>query len=330
MRLTIITEAWGQMNGVCRTLTATIKILEQKGWEVQVIQPDLFYSVPFLLYPEIRVPVFIRGLKDMIQNFNPDYIHIATEGRLGLAGRNYCAKNNLKYSTSYHTRFPEYAKKQYNIPESWGYKYMRWFHAKSYSVMANTPSMKKLLQDKGFDNLTIWGRGVDTDLFKPYPKEHNFKEPVFLSVGRLSKEKNIPAFLNLKLPGTKVVVGSGPIEEELKRDFPDVVFLGAKHGEELAKAYSQADVFVFPSKTDTYGLVIGESLGCGVPVAAYPAPGPIDIIQNGITGIINDDLEFACLEALKLNSKDCIEFARNNSWEKATEQFINNLIQAKR
>jgi glycosyltransferase involved in cell wall biosynthesis len=331
MKLTLITDAWTpQVNGVVRTLTTTIKILEQKGWQIQVIHPGLFFSVPFPPLPEIRIPVVIRGLEKMIRDFNPDYIHIATEARLGLAGRNFCAKNKLKYSTSYHTKFPEYAKAHYGIPMSWGYKYMRWVHNKSYSVMANTPSMKKLLSDKGFKNLAIWGRGVDTNIFKPYPKEHSFETPVFMYVGRLSEEKNIPAFLKLNLPGTKVVVGYGPMEDELKRNFPKAVFLGAKHGEELVKTYSQADVFVFPSRTDTFGLVSLEAVACGIPVAAYPVEGPKDILEGTNAGVLDNNLEFACLDALTLDPQDCVELARNNTWEKATEQFINNLIQAKK
>jgi len=328
MRICIVTGAWKpQYNGVVTTLENTIKQLENWGHEVLVIHPGLFKNFPLPFYPEISIALKTPGLFKMIKEFAPHVIHIATEDILGCRVRKWCILNERPYTSAYHTRFPEYAKKHFKIPLVLTYMYMKWFHSKSCNVMVNTNTLKNDLHKKGFKNLVDWSRGVDTSLFKPLPKQLDLPGPIWLNVGRVSHEKNLEAFLKLDLPGTKVIVGDGPARKELEQKYPDVKFLGKKSGADLAQAYNECDVFVFPSKTDTFGLVIVEAMNCGKPVASFPVIGPIDIIEYGINGYHNKDLKQACLDCLNLNDKNIIiESVKKYTWDQCTKQFLNNLI----
>ena len=317
MRILIVTDAWyPQINGVVRTLTAMRDQLRAMGDEVHMLAPDGFKSVPCPTYPEIRLALSGPGaVARVVAQFLPCAIHIATEGPLGLAARRFCLSRGLPFTTAFHTRFPEYVEARFRIPADWIYPGMRWFHGRSSVVMAPTPTVVENLQTRGFKNVRLWGRSVDVDLFKPGPKaavpglDRN-KGPVLLYVGRLAVEKNIEAFLELDHPGTKLVVGDGPMIDSLKRRYPDAVFVGAKHGLDLASYYNAADVFVFPSRTDTFGLVMLEALACGVPVAAYPVMGPQDVITDPAVGALDLDLGRAVARALTLDRDACVAFAR--------------------
>ena len=266
----------------------------------------------------------------LIEEARPDNIHIATEGPIGLAVRRYCRKRGLPFTTSFHTRFPEYISARLPIPESWIWSALRWFHGASHAVMAATPALAGELRGRGFRNVVLWPRGVDAQLFHPRAgADLGLPRPVFLSVGRVAVEKNLEAFLELDLPGTKVVVGDGPARAALERDYPHAVFLGSRQGEALAQAYAAADVFVFPSKTDTFGLVLLEALASGVPVAAFPVTGPRDVIGDAPVGALRDDLREACLAALKLSPQDCLSFAASQTWEASAQAFINNISQVR-
>lgn len=329
MKIMIISDAWlPQINGVVRTLRTTKHHLEQLGHQVEVISPDLFKTIPCPTYPEIRLVIrpMRRKILHFIHDFRPDCIHIATEGPLGWAGRNACRSQNLSFTTSFHTKFPEYAHARFRVPTNWGYRFLRWFHSLSKCVMIATPSMHNLLEEQGFEHLAFWSRGVDVELFRPRSK--NFlsdPRPISMYVGRVAVEKNIEDFLKAELPGTKYVVGSGPQLERLRFQYPQVKFVGAKEGEELAKYYAAADVFVFPSRTDTFGLVMLEALASGVPVAAYPVPGPVDILNNSKVGCLNQDLTQAILNALQIDTQQCRPHALQYSWHSCTQQFLNNL-----
>jgi glycosyltransferase involved in cell wall biosynthesis len=268
-------------------------------------------------------------MQERFKAFEPEAIHIATEGPVGLAARKLCLEWKLPFTTSYHTRFPEYVSARLPVPNAAGYAYMRWFHSPSGRIMVATPTMREELERRGFRNLSPWSRGVDTELFKPgLPVPDVLKDaarPIFLNVGRVAVEKNIEAFLELDLPGTKVVVGDGPSREELAEKYPGAVFAGARFGEELAAFFSAADVFVFPSVTDTFGLVILEAMAAGVPVAGYPAPGPIDIIPGSGAGVVDDDLRQACLACLKLDRAAVRAYAERFSWRACAEEFVRNL-----
>ncbi len=328
MRILIVTDAWyPQINGVVRTLTAMRDQLIAIGDEVHMLAPDGFKSVPCPTYPEIRLALAGPGdVAKVVVRFLPCAIHIATEGPLGMAARRFCLSRGLPFTTAFHTRFPEYVEARFRIPADWIYPGMRWFHGRSSVVMAPTPTVVENLQARGFKNVRLWGRGVDVDLFKPGPKaavpglDRN-KGPVLLYVGRLAVEKNIEAFLELDHPGTKLVVGDGPMIDSLKRRYPDAVFVGAKHGPDLASYYNAADVFVFPSQTDTFGLVMLEALACGVPVAAYPVMGPQDVITDPAVGALDLDLGRAVARALTLDRDACVAFARARSWPAAAETF---------
>lgn len=326
MKILIVTDAWEQCNGVVRSLETTIKYLEEWGHEISIIHPTLWKTFSLPGYPEIKMPIHTKGLFKRIKQFSPHVIHIATEGILGLKVRNFCVKHNISFTTAYHTRFPEYIEEHYNIPSRLTYKYMKWFHSKSQRVMVATLSLKNELELKGFSNLVMWGRGVDKELFYPRNKTLNLPSPVWMNVGRVSYEKNLEAFLDLDLPGSKVIVGDGPAKKMLEEKYPDVLFLGKKSGEELAQAYNECDVFVFPSITDTFGLVIAESLTCGKPVAAFPVTGPIDIIEQGINGYYDDDLKSACLKCLDLDTDKIIKSSEKYNWEHSSKQFFNNLF----
>ena len=333
MRILLATDAWEpQVNGVVRTLTRVVSELREMGQAVEVISPDQFTTFPLPTYPEIKLAM---GAYDRVQErfkaFEPEAIHIATEGPIGLAARRICLEWKLPFTTSYHTRFPEYVSARLPLPLAAGYAYMRWFHRPSGRLMVATPTMREELEAHGFQNISLWSKGLDTELFRPRRPEEpdiftGLSRPVFLNVGRVAVEKNIEAFVSLDLPGTKVVVGDGPQREELQAKFPAVRFLGSKFGEELAACYACADAFVFPSLTDTFGLVILEAWGAGTPVAAFSAPGPVDIIPGSGAGVLapsrTEGLKEACLEALKLDRAAVRKVAEQYSWRACAEEFL--------
>ena len=303
MRILIVTDAWTpQINGVVRTLARTREELEGLGHEVRVISPDLFANLPCPTYPEIRLAVLPgRRMPRMIDEFQPCAIHISTEGPLGQAARRYCIKRRLPFTTAYHTRFPEYIRARTKIPVGATYRLMRRFHRPAAGVMVATRSMERELAGRGFRNLRRWSRGVDTELFRPRDKDLlDLPRPIHLYVGRVAVEKNIEDFLRLELAGSKLVVGDGPRLPDLRRKYPETRFVGAKVGEELAAHYAGADVFVFPSRTDTFGLVLLEALASGLPVAAYPVPGPLDIVDGTGVGVLDVDLAAAARQAIAI------------------------------
>ncbi|MBL1141297.1 MAG: glycosyltransferase family 1 protein [Proteobacteria bacterium] len=336
MKIVIATDAWApQINGVVTTLGKMGEELTQIGNDVKYITPKEFKTFPCPSYPSIRLAILPKKKVRMIlDDFKPDIVHIATEGPLGQAARSYCLKNNLKFTTSYHTQFPEYVRLRAPIPVAWIYTFLRRFHKQASRTMVPTPSQQQKLIDRNFSNVVVWPRGVDTELFKPRAKDFiDAKRPVSMYMGRVAVEKNIEAFLELDLSGTKYVIGDGPDLPALKKKYPDVKFTGFKRGKELAQYLAAADVFVFPSLTDTYGLVMLEAMACGVPVAAFPVTGPIDVVVQGKTGILDKDLNKAVLEALELNPQDCIAYAKSKSWRSCAKTFFNhlepNLVSAK-
>jgi glycosyltransferase involved in cell wall biosynthesis len=265
-------------------------------------------------------------VSELLEEFGPDAIHIATEGTLGAAARKWCLRRQFPFTTSYHTQFPEYVRARVPIPLALSYAHLRRFHSAAARTMVATPAMQRLLESRGFKNIVRWTRGVDVSLFKPRDKSFlDFPRPIAMYVGRVAVEKNIEAFLKLDLPGTKVVVGDGPARAELESKYPSAKFVGFKYGEELASHVAASDVFVFPSRTDTFGLVLLEAMACGVPVAAYPVTGPIDVVTQGLTGELNEDLRAAALAALKLDANQCRAYALANTWETATRQFLSHL-----
>ena len=328
MRVVIVTDAWDpQVNGVINTLKHTAKVVEAKGHEVHFITPQYFKTVPTPTYPEIRLSLFpYRKLKKMMEELQPNAVHIATEGPLGLAARRYCKKFKLRFTTAYHTQFPEYIRLRTPIPLSVSYAYMRWFHGAACYTLVTTESMYEYLTGWGLKNLKIWTRGVNTELFHPGEKKFlNTERPVFMYIGRVAVEKNIQAFLELDLPGSKYVVGAGPQLKEIKAKFPDVNFTGYVDNQLLSKHLAAADVFVFPSKTDTFGLVLLEANACGLPIAAYPVPGPKDVVSQGVNGYLSEDLKEACLKALELNPDDCRKVAEKYNWDRVGEQLLSYL-----
>jgi len=333
MRICIVTDAWRpQVNGVVRTLTETKRELEGLGHTVLMITPELFRTLPCPTYPEIRLSVTTPGwVGRLIDEFRPDALHIATEGPLGWAARHEAGKRNLPFTTAYHTRFPEYVQARFGIPLAWTYAIMRRFHGRASRVMVPTDVVKRDLEAVGFTNVVMWSRGVDVDIFNPSPAGDNPRDflketrPIFLYVGRVAVEKNVEAFLQLDLPGTKWIVGEGPALAELKRKYPEAYFAGVFPQRELARYYAAADVFVFPSKTDTFGLVLLEALACGLPVAAYPVTGPIDVIANSGAGALDNDLRAACLRALDIDRGAARAHALKFSWAAAARQFAEHL-----
>ena len=328
MNIVLVTDAWyPQINGVVNTLKYTGDELVRLGHTVQVIGPNEFRTVPCPTYPEIRLALFPgRRLRAILDAARPDALHIATEGPLGLAARAWCLKHRFPFTTSFHTQFPEYLWLRTRIPLSLSYRLMRWFHGPAQTVMVATPTLQRRLTDWGFRRLGLWSRGVDAQLFRPRDKlPLDGARPVFMYMGRVAVEKNIEAFLQLDLPGAKYVVGGGPDLEMLKRQYPEAHFPGFKTGEELAAHLASADVFVFPSRTDTFGLVIIEALACGVPVAAFPVQGPGDIVEHGVSGCLNEDLAVAALGARSLDPARCRELALRYSWEASTRQFLSHL-----
>jgi glycosyltransferase involved in cell wall biosynthesis len=326
MRILIATDAWRpQVNGVVQTLASTIDVLARRSIETRVISPDQFPNMPMPSYPEIRLALpFLSRMRAVLDEFQPDHVHIATEGPIGWAMRRVCLKAGRRFSTCYHTRFPEYVRERLPLPLSWTYAILRRFHDAASGVMVATDTIEQALQSRGFNNILRWGRGADIAAFNPEVERifEDLPRPIFLSVGRLAPEKNLSAFLSLDLPGTKVVVGDGPSRLALKVRHPDAVFLGPKTHAELPAIYASADVFVFPSLTDTFGLVLVEAMACGLPVAAYRAPGPLDVIGKSGAGVLSDDLRSAALMALNIDRRVARRHAENFTWEKATNQFL--------
>jgi glycosyltransferase involved in cell wall biosynthesis len=328
MKIAIVSDAWlPQINGVVRTLMRTIEELQALGHETQVVSPDLFRNLPCPTYAEIRLAVLpARRLATLLDGFQPCAIHIATEGPLGYATRRYCLARDLPFTTAFHTRFPEYVKARIGLPLGAGYSVLRRFHAPASSVMVATSSLESDLGGRGFRNLKRWTRGVDTVLFRPRDKSFlDLPRPIHLYVGRIAVEKNVEAFLKLDLPGSKLVVGSGPQRAELERRYPETRFTGPRQGEDLARHYAAADVFVFPSRTDTFGLVLLEALASGLPVAAFPVPGPLDVINGASVGFLDEDLESAARRALAVSPGLCRDYALQFSWRRSAEQFLANL-----
>mgnify|MGYP000668574457 CR=1 FL=1 len=330
MRVLIATDAWPpQVNGVVSTLTRLEAELERRGVEAVFITPHDFRGIPLPGYRELRVAVPGPGaVARLIDEASPDYIHIATEGPIGWSVRRRCLIQGRAFTSSYHTKFPEYANRIFGMPESWIYALERRFHARSAGVMVATPSLESELRQRGFSRLLRWTRGVDTERFRPSARPFRRSEPLFLYVGRVSREKNIEAFLDAPMPGWKLVVGDGPQLPTLKRRYPDVVFAGRREGAELAAIYASADVFVFPSRTDTFGLVLLEALASGLPVAAYPVTGPIDVVENGVSGILDDDLSTAAERALSLDRDAARARAEKFTWARSAEQFLDNVVSA--
>lgn len=328
LRVLIVSDAWyPQTNGVVRSLETVKQHCEAIGHTVKVIGPDQFRTLPCPTYPEIRLALFAgRRLAKSIDEFRPQAVHIATEGPLGWAARRYCLRRAYPFTTSFHTMFPEYLYVRSRIPRRWTYGIMRRFHGGATKTLVATATLDRLLTEQGFQNLVTWSRGVDTTLFRPRDKAFlDAPRPIQLCVGRVAIEKNLEAFLKLDTPGTKYVVGDGPQLAELKRRFPDARFPGPKYGEELAQYYAAADVFVFPSRTDTFGLVLLEALACGVPVAAFPVQGPLDIIGGCDAGCLDEDLGRATQEALRIPSEVCRAHALTFSWHETSEQFAQQL-----
>lgn len=328
VKIALLTDAWfPQVNGVVRTLDHVREELEAMGHEMLVISPADFKTYPLPRYPEIRLAFRpARAMRRRLDEARPDAIHIATEGPIGWAGRRYCTKRRVPFSTSYHTQFPLYLRKYAGVPHGLTYAVFRWFHGGSQGTLVPTKSIKRELDAVGFRNVKVWTRGVNHELF--HPRDRNFlqdERPIFMYVGRVAVEKNIEAFLQLDLPGTKYIVGDGPARATLERRFPRVRFVGVKHGEELARHYAAADVFVFPSHTDTFGIVMLEAMASGVPVAAYPVTGPIDVVENGVSGMVHEDLRKACLECLEIDPERCLAYARNFTWRRCAEMFRDNL-----
>jgi glycosyltransferase involved in cell wall biosynthesis len=333
LRILLVTDAWTpQVNGVVVTLMNTVKWLERWGHQVHVISPQGFRTLPMPTYPEIPLAILPgREVTRRISEFTPDAVHLATEGPLGSAARAYCLKHGLAFTTAYHTCFPEYVKPRFGVPLAWTYAWMRRFHAPSSAVLVATPAIRELLGARGFRNLADWSRGVDTELFHPANhRASDLSRPVFLYVGRIAVEKNLPAFLELDLPGTKLVVGDGPQRKELEKRFPGAVFVGAKTGTELASYFQRADAFVFPSRTDTFGLVLVEAMACGTPVAAFPVRGPIDVVKDPAAGVLDNDLGAAARAALALDRDKVRRYAARYSWENSSRQFLSNLVPARR
>lgn len=334
-RIMLVTDAWEpQMNGVVRTLQRTVKELRAMGCEVEIVSPaDGYKTIPLITYSEIRLALWAKDdVEERFNKFAPDAVHIATEGPLGWAARAICLAAKFPFTTSYHTQYPEYVHARFSFIPLWlVYRFMRRFHDKSGRIMVATPTMMELLEQRGFRRVTAWSRGVDTELFNPAKRDvengvyQGLARPVWVYVGRVAVEKNIEAFLSCDLPGTKVVVGEGPQRDELMQRFPQAQFPGAKFGEELARYYADADVFVFPSFTDTFGLVILEAMAAGTPVAAFIAPGPKDLIPGSNAGAINEDLRTACLEALAIDRSAARAYSEKFSWRACAEEFRRNL-----
>ena len=329
MKIAIVTDAWfPHVSGVATTIKATKDELELMGHTVLVIGPsDFKFRVPLPSYPEIELALFAdNALAKMLDAFNPDAIHISVEGPLGMAARGHCKKRKHSFTTAYHTMFPEYIHVRTGIPTSFFYAFAKWFHGGAIRTMVATQLLKESLEKRGFKNLAFWTRGVDSSIFNtkdplPLPGER----PIFMYMGRVAVEKNLEAFLSLDLPGTKYIVGDGPARVKLEAKYPKTIFTGYKFGRELARHVAASDVFVFPSLTDTLGLVMLEANACGLPVAALPSHATETVIKEGVNGIVSTDLKDACMRALKLSREKVSEYALEFGWRKPTELFLNNL-----
>lgn len=329
--IAIVTDAWHpQTNGVVRTLSTTCEVLRRWGHQVTVISPEGHPSIPAPTYPEIRLALTAPGaVGRQLARIAPDAVHIATEGPLGLAARAYCLRRKVPFTTAYHTQFPDYVARRTGLPASLFWPYIRWFHRPAETIMVATETIREQLRAHGLTRLTHWSRGVDLACFSPHapppPEYAQAQGPILLYVGRVAVEKNIEAFLAAPYPGTKVVVGDGPARAGLQAKFPDALFLGKKTGEALAGCYAGADVFVFPSRTDTFGLVMIEALACGTPVAAFPVPGPLDILTDKV-GAMSEDLTRAIDAARYCDRAACAAHGASFSWEAATRQFLAGLV----
>jgi glycosyltransferase involved in cell wall biosynthesis len=335
MKILVATDAWHpQVNGVVRTLGHVAREARALGVEVEFLSPDQYRTLPMPSYPEIRLALVGAGnVERRLERTKPDAIHVATEGPLGHAMRRVCLRQGLPFTTSFHTRFPDYLAERLPLPERWTTKmtwaWLRRFHAPGVSVLAATTTLASELATRGFKNVKLWPRGVDAELFRPRAKTNLFlPRPIFLTVGRLAVEKNLEAFLKLDLPGTKLVVGDGPARSALARKFPEAIFVGSRDGEALAEIYAAADVFVFPSRTDTFGLVLLEALASGVPVAAFPAAAPRDVIGDASVGALDEDLGRACLAALECSREECRDFALGMTWGASARIFLEHVAQA--
>jgi glycosyltransferase involved in cell wall biosynthesis len=327
MRILIATDAWRpQVNGVVSTLERMTQAASEFGARFEFLTPQGMWTAPLPTYPEIRLAIpSLRRIGQRIEEAAPDHIHIATEGPIGWLTRRYCLKNRRIFTTSYHTRFPEYLSARVGVPEWLTYAGLRHFHAPSAAVMAPTPTIGADLTRRGFARVRLWTRGVDHALFRPRTRRTlDLARPIFLSVGRLAVEKNLEALLGLDLPGSTVIVGDGPARRHLERRYPHAHFLGAMHGEALADVYASADVFVFPSRTDTFGIVLIEALASGLPVAAFPVPGPIDVVGSG-AGVLGEDLRAACLKALTIPRESAREHSMRFTWKESARQFLDNI-----
>jgi glycosyltransferase involved in cell wall biosynthesis len=328
MRILIVTDAWfPQTNGVVSTLAQTAAWLGRFGHEVRIINPGDFHSVACPTYPEIRLSILpYKNVERSILMFSPQALHIATEGPLGLSARRFCVRHGVPFTTSYHTQFPQYLRARFPIPLGISYRLLRWFHGAAARCMVSTTSVRRDLAAHGFENLATWRRGVDTEVFKPHPKDLlTLPRPIAAYVGRVAVEKNIDAFLKMAWSGSKIVIGDGPERPRLEKQYPDATFLGYRFGEDLARHLAAADVMVFPSRTDTFGLVNLEAMACGVPVAAYPVTGPIDVIQDGVTGALDADLASAARRALEIDPNACREHALKSGWDVCSREFEYNL-----
>lgn len=326
MRLLLATDAWPpQLNGVVRTLSETVRELRKRGDFVEIISPDLFPTVACPWYEEIRLSM--PCVEERIDDFSPDHIHIATEGPIGLAVRNFCVLYDYRFTTSYHTDFPSYIQEYMGIPRNVTYPFLRWFHSQSQRVMVSTDMVRDELQSHGFRHLARWSRGVDVTAFTPLDTLAPRGKPLLVYMGRIAREKNIEAFLRLDGPWQKRVIGGGPLYDQYVRQYPNIEFTGPLSGPHLRNALAQADCFVFPSLTDTFGLVILEALACGVPVAAYPTPGPLEIINDPALGSVDTSLSSAVESALRHgNRAACRQRALDYSWQHCTDQFLSHLV----
>ena len=331
MRILIATDAWHpQVNGVVHSLEAMAKAARLQGAQIDFLTPQYFATLPMPSYPEIRLALISAGLACRhIDRLGPDHIHIATEGPIGLAMRRACLRRGQVFTTSYHTRYPEYISARWPVPESWAYGWLRRFHNAGSGIMVATDSIARELDKRNFARLLRWSRGVDHNMFRPREAALDLPGPVFLYAGRVAVEKNIEAFLALDLPGSKVVVGDGPARSHLQAKYPDAHFTGVKTSAELAQLYNGADVFVFPSRTDTFGIVLLEAMASGLPVAAFPVPGPLDVVGDSGAGVLDQDLRAACLRALQIPRAAAIAQARKFTWEASARQFLDNVLLAR-
>lgn len=329
MRVSVVTDAWfPQINGVVTTLAAVVEWLRGEGHSVDVIQPGDFRTLPCPGYPEIPLSLKPGGVRRRLEAFVPDRVHVVTEGPLGWAAVRFMRRKGWAHTTSFHTRFPEYIRARLPfVPLSWGYALLRRFHAAAAATLVPTAGMARELAARGFEHLVVWNRGVDTRVFSPEAAfETALPRPIHLYVGRIAPEKNIEAFLDMDVAGSRVVVGDGPARERLERAYPDAVFPGYRRGRELAAWFATADVFVFPSRTDTYGVVMLEAMACGTPVAAFPVTGPADVVRDGETGCLDEDLAGAARRCLHLSRDACVAHARARDWRATARFFLEHTV----